>query len=143
VRTPLAVRRAFTLIELLVVIAIIAILSAVMMPALSSATDRSRVTECRAHLSQVGMALQMYATDWGASPASLDRLSAGGYVTNDDWLRCTKTGAYYYFVPPVKGSGPSALLAACVDPATPLGQRPHGFRNTIVTLTRGGKLAEQ
>ena len=133
----------FTLIELLVVIAIIAILSAVLMPALSSATDRSRVTECRAHLAQVGMALQMYATDWGASPASLDRVLAGGYVTNDDWLRCTKTGAYYYYVPPVKGSGPDALLASCVDPATPLGQRPHGYRNTFVYINRGGKLGEK
>jgi type II secretory pathway pseudopilin PulG len=131
------------LIELLVVIAIIAILSAALMPALSSATDRSRVTECRAHLAQLGMGLQMYYHDWGAYPAGVDRVLAAGYVTNDVWLRCTKTGAYYYYAPPALGSGPDALLASCVDPATPPGQRPHGYRNTLVVLNRGGKITEQ
>jgi prepilin-type N-terminal cleavage/methylation domain-containing protein len=133
----------FTLIELLVVIAIIAILSAALMPALSSATDRSRVTECRAHLAQLGMALQLYYHDWGTYPTGVDRVLAAGYVTNDLWLRCTKTGAFYYYVSPVIGSGPDALMASCVGPATPAGQRPHGYRNSFVSLSRGGKIAEQ
>src|SRR5512142_334726 len=92
--------RGFTLIELLVVIAIIAILAASLMPTLSSATDRSRVTECRAHLTHLSMALHMYHDDWGSYPATLDRLVGGGYVTNEDLLRCTRTGTYYYYAPP-------------------------------------------
>jgi prepilin-type N-terminal cleavage/methylation domain-containing protein len=64
--------RAFTLIELLVVIAIVAILAAILFPVFAQAKEAAKKTQCGSNMRQIGLGMQMYATDWdGGLPSSM------------------------------------------------------------------------
>jgi hypothetical protein len=71
---------------MLVVVAILALLAAITVPTFFSARERARMTACTSNLRQIGMAIQMYATDWEAEP--LWFYSLGSYLGSDQILLC-------------------------------------------------------
>jgi len=75
-KSPIVNERAFTLIELLVVIAIIAILAAMLLPALSAAKIHAQKTQARLQISDLVTAIQKYDSDYSRMPVSTNAQEA-------------------------------------------------------------------
>ncbi len=96
-------RAGFTLVELLVVIAIIAVLVAMLLPALSRARDSATRVACMSNLHQIGLGIVMYANDnrglvpaWGYNGFGYAEYSAtGSWYDGTTWNAGTGLGLVY------------------------------------------------
>ena len=98
-------RRIFTIIELLVVISVIAILAALLMPALKSALDKAKTTQCLSNVRGCGTALALYQGDFNDIIPS----KPTGYSS---WYTCMSQNGYL----PIYKAGKNAVVVCPTAP---------------------------
>jgi prepilin-type processing-associated H-X9-DG protein/prepilin-type N-terminal cleavage/methylation domain-containing protein len=80
----------FTLVEVLVVVAIIGILAAILFPVFAQAREKARTVVCQSNLRQLGLAFEMYCTDWdGCYPPAYEwKTRLQPYIKTKQINRC-------------------------------------------------------
>jgi prepilin-type N-terminal cleavage/methylation domain-containing protein len=114
----------FTLVELLVVIAIIAILAGTLLPSLARGKDSAKSTSCKNNLRQLGLALELYVSDYEKYPGNGAVYRAGSFqgiwATGLEWLKpYVGLGAYNPDLRMGSSYGPKSVFICPARPPYP------------------------
>ncbi len=130
-------KKFFTLIELLVVVAIIAILAAMLLPALTKAREKSKSTSCINNLKQSSQACLMYANDYKDIIAwEVYKISSSGSKRGQAWGEPLVEGGYLPAMAPVSGTSYYYnRVLAC--PSTTKKVNKNSTSSSLIYLTYG------